>query len=402
MKILQLCNKPPYPPVDGGTLAMHRITEGLLSAGHEVKVLTVATDKHPLQTQLIDDKYQQQTQIESVYIDLKVKALDAGVALLCGDSYNVKRYESRAMEQRIVELLEAESYDIVQIESIFLTPYLPAIRNHSQARIVLRAHNVEHQIWRQNALQLPLSMKRWYMKKLALALRMYELEHINEFDAIACISPLDADYFKANGCRRPMVVVPFAIDPQPEVPQSDIEQGSIYHLGAMDWTPNVDSVRWFLDKVWPQVESSIPNAKLYLAGRSMPSDLMERCSSRVVVEGQIPDAHAYMRSKQINLVPLLSGSGIRVKILEAMAMGQCVIATTIGANGIDCTDGEDILIADTPSQMVQQLQRCFADPSLPRHIGANGRQLVQQQYANGVLTQRLQQLYERIIPTPMQ
>ena len=398
MKILQLCNKPPFPPVDGGTLAMHRITEGLLAAGHEVKVLAVSTDKHPFRADAIDEEYRQKTRVESVYIDLKVKPVDAGVALLCGDSYNVKRYESRAMERRIAQLLEEESFDVVQVESIFLTPYVPVIRSRSDASIVLRAHNVEHQIWRQNALQLRPSMKRWYMKKLALALRMYELEHINDFDAVACISPLDADYFKNNGCRRPMAVVPFAVDLQDEVLETEIEKGSVYHLGAMDWIPNVDSVRWLLDEVWPRVAEKSPGAKLYLAGRSMPDELLQRCSTNVIVEGEVVDAHEYMRGKQINIVPLLSGSGIRVKIVEAMSMGQCVVSTTVGANGIDYTDGENILIADTPDEMARQLKRCFDDPTLPRRIGQAGRRLVEQHYSNAVLTQRLVQLYERIIP----
>ena len=128
MKILQLCNKPPYPPIDGGTIAMNSITQGLLGEKCIVKVLSVCSDKHPVKKSLLTEEYLESTQFESVYIDLNIKLLDASVALLTGDSYNVKRYESQDFAKKLVSILKSESFDIVHVESIFLTPYLPLIR----------------------------------------------------------------------------------------------------------------------------------------------------------------------------------------------------------------------------------------------------------------------------------
>ena len=96
MKVLQLCNKPPYPPVDGGTLAMNSITQGLLEAGCEVRVLSLCSDKHPVLESRIPDSYRQATHFEAVHVDLSLHPLDAGVAMLCGESYHVKRFESKA------------------------------------------------------------------------------------------------------------------------------------------------------------------------------------------------------------------------------------------------------------------------------------------------------------------
>ena len=105
MKVLQLCNKPPYPPVDGGTMAMNSITQGLLSAGCELRVLTVETDKHPAHLDQLSDDYRRATGYEAVYIDLAVKVLPAAVAMLCGESYHVKRYVNHDFARRLTAIL---------------------------------------------------------------------------------------------------------------------------------------------------------------------------------------------------------------------------------------------------------------------------------------------------------
>ena len=154
MKVLQLCNKPPYPPVDGGTMAMNSITQGLLSRDCEVKVLTVKTDKHPVREERIGDDYLRQTGLEAVYVDLSVKPLPALGAMMCGESYHVKRYINPDFAAKLRQILQAEEFDVVHVESIFLTPYVPLIRKHSNAKVMLRAHNVEHLIWKRVAQRL--------------------------------------------------------------------------------------------------------------------------------------------------------------------------------------------------------------------------------------------------------
>ncbi|MBP5341193.1 MAG: glycosyltransferase [Bacteroidales bacterium] len=397
MKVLQLCNKPPYPPVDGGTMAMDSITQGLLQEGCEVRVLAVETDKHPVLQELIPDTYREATHIESVYIDLGVKLLPAGVAMLCGESYHVKRYVSNAFAAKLKELLQQERFDVVHVESLFLTPYVPLIRKYSEAKVILRAHNVEHLIWQRVAASMPHGLKRWYMKHLALTLRAYELEHLNDYDGVVCITRNDADYFKANGCRRPVTVVPFGV----EIGQWSVSSVqcpvALYHIGAMDWIPNREGVEWLLEKVWPVVHREVPQARLYLAGRKMPERWMQASLEGVTVVGEVPDARAFIADKQINVVPLLSGSGIRVKIIEAMAAGKAVVTTTMGAAGIDYTDGENLLIADSPADFARQIKRLLSDASYCRRVGEAAARLVADHYDRGRLASRLIAFYnERI------
>ena len=196
MKVLQLCNKPPYPPVDGGSMAMNSITQGLMQAGCEVHVLTVETDKHPVNKASMPAEYLANTHFESVYVDLGIKAIPAGVALLCGESYHVKRYRSERFASKLKDILQHESFDVVHVESIFLTPYVPLIRRYSKAKVVLRAHNVEYMIWKHVAQSTRQPLKRWYLKHLSLALRAYEVEHINDYDGVVSITQSDAQVFR--------------------------------------------------------------------------------------------------------------------------------------------------------------------------------------------------------------
>ena len=394
MKVLQLCNKPPYPSVDGGTMAMDSITSGLLCEGCEVKVLTVETDKHTVRRELIPAEYLKQTGLESVYVDLRVKPLPAIFAMLCGESYHVKRYVSEAFAAKLREILEKESFDIVHVESIFLTPYVPLIRKYSDAKIILRAHNVEHLIWRQVAQSCTNSLKRWYLKHLSLTLRAYELEHLNDYDGVVCITKNDAEVFRQAGCRKPVVSIPFGVD-SGEVPSVEVEPDSLFHIGAMDWLPNQESIRWLLEEVWPVVHREVPQAKLYLAGRKMPARWMEAKIEGVSVIGEVPDAMYFIGSKKINVVPLLSGSGIRVKIIEAMSIGKTVITTTVGAQGIDYTDGENILIADTPEQFARQIKRCLDDDAFCSRVGEAAAQLVADQYDRKKLAEELIEFYNK-------
>lgn len=396
MKILQLCNKPPYPPVDGGTLAMNSITQGLLAAECEVRVLSMCSDKHRVLEDRMTDEYREATRFEAVYVDLNIHPLDAGVALLCGESYHVKRFESKAFATRLREILEEETFDIIHVESVFLTPYLPIIRKHSQAPVLLRAHNVEHLIWRRVAQSERNPFKRWYVKNLSLTLGAYEREHINDYDGVVSITENDARLLREMGCRKPITSIPFGISPE-SLENVEVEPNSLFHLGSMDWMPNQEGIQWFLDEVWPLVHEQMPQLTLYLAGRKMSPELLHLQMEGVKVVGEVPDAMYFIATKQINIVPLLSGSGIRVKIIEAMSAGKTVIATTIGAEGIAYTDGKNILLADTPDQFVQQLKHCVDDPDFCQQVGRNAYTLIAEEYGNQRLTEKMLSFYEKFL-----
>ncbi|MFM9004796.1 MAG: hypothetical protein ACKOSR_04750, partial [Flavobacteriales bacterium] len=131
MKILQLCLKPPLPARDGGCIAMNNITQGLLQAGHKVKILTIFTYKHDLSTELMPEEYIAQTDIEGVFIDTRVNAVEAFSSIMTSDSYNISRFFSTDFDIRLTKLLQKEEFDVIHLESLFMTPYIGTIKRLS-------------------------------------------------------------------------------------------------------------------------------------------------------------------------------------------------------------------------------------------------------------------------------
>ena len=146
MKVLQICNKPPFPAVDGGSKAMHNLTLGLLDLGHEVHVICISTPKNKMLLSKLPKNYRQQTKVKTVYVDTSLNVVDAFSDLITQDNYNISRFFSADVDMELVRTFEAEKYDIVQLESLFMTPYIPTIKRHSKAKIILRSHNLEYVI----------------------------------------------------------------------------------------------------------------------------------------------------------------------------------------------------------------------------------------------------------------
>lgn len=395
LNILFICNKSPWPAREGGPIAMNNIITGLVNAGHQVKVLALNTNKYSVDVEDIPADYRENTNIELVYIDLGIKPVAAFLNLFTSKSYHVERFRSVNFNRKLQSVLQQNDFDIVQIELLFMSPYLETIRKYSNAKIVLRAHNIEHLIWERLAGSEKNPLKKFYLNHLSRTLKDYELNILNAYDGIVPITKKDANFFEMNS-SVPVLSISFGI----KIPELDdgktASENALFHIGAMNWLPNEEGIRWFLDRVWPKVHEEIPGVKLYLAGREMPEWLLKLELENVVVVGEVDDAATFIRSKSISIAPLLSGSGIRVKIIESMSLGKAVISTSIGAEGINYTHGKDILIADTPEEFVQAIELLYNDPLKTKEIGKNAQALVAKQHDAMKIIDQLVQFYQRI------
>ncbi len=397
MKILQICYKPPFPASDGGAMGMNSMTEGLINVGHEVKILSFHSKKHPCNPDTLPKDYKEKTRFETVFVDLDIKPIPAFEAWRTGESYHVKRFINKQMREKLSEILKQETFDVVQMESLFLTPYLPTVRKYSKAKVVLRAPNVENKIWKRAAKATRNPLKRYYLKHLALTLEHYEHSKLNDYDAIFPVTQTDADYFMANGCRRLCKPVAVGITTPEILPDVLVEQNSLFHIGSMDWFPNIQGVKWFLESCWQRIKSASPQAKVYFAGRNTPQWLKAKQGNDAFIVGEVEDSIRFMTSKQIMVVPLLSGSGIRIKIIEAMSIGKCVIATTIAAEGLMYENGKNILIADTPEEFAVAVKRCLDKPSFAREIGLQAAQLIAEKYNTDNIARQITSYYTQLL-----
>jgi polysaccharide biosynthesis protein PslH len=396
MNVLQLCHRVPFPANDGGNIAMLSLADSILANGASLKMLALNTKKHDVRLDALSSETSRRYGIEAVSIDTALRVGDAFRNLFSSASYNIQRFYSPDFEKKLTSVVKSSPCDVVLMESLFMTPYIAAIRKISSAKIVLRAHNVEHIIWQRLAANEKNPLRRAYLSFLARRLRNYELEAINKVDAILPITTDDEKLFRSLGCAVPMHVAPVGIDAPPDAPVDTGQELCLFHLGAMDWRPNVEGIQWFLDACWKNIHAEFPSLKLFLAGRGFPQWLVERKDANVKCEGEIMDAGEFMRGKQLMIVPLKSGGGMRVKIIQGMALGKTIISTTIGAEGIQYTNGKNILIADSPAEMLAQVGQCMRDRNLCFSIGEEGRKLVRENYSNAGIGKKVLEFFKAV------
>ncbi len=398
MKILQLCSKPPYPPKDGGSIAMNILTQGLLNEGHSVKVLAICTPKLNIKIEDIDLAYRQKTNYESVFIDTTIKPLAVILNLFSTKSYNIVRFYSKEFNDKLIEIFKTQEFDIIHLETLWVSPYLDTLRKYSKAKIVLRSQNIEYKIWERMAYYCSNPIKKHYLKLLSRRLKKYENGLINSYDGIATITELDNTTLIEDGCKIPIIHIPFGIDLEKyKEDKSNLDSPSIFHIGAMDWRPNSDGIEWFLKNCWSKISTKYPTIKLYLAGRNMPDWLKNLEMKNVVIEGEVSDSHKFINSKSIMIVPLASGGGMRVKIIEGMALGKTIVSTAVGSEGIDYENKKNILIANTEDEFTTAISNCLDDKLYSESLGENARKLIESKYDNAIICKRLSDFYQKLI-----
>lgn len=401
MEILQLTNRVPFPLNDGGNIGVMYYTRGFLQAGVQLSMLAMNTSRHSVATDSLPPIFGQLKHFITIPVNNDIRPLAALKSLLSGRSYNVDRFISKAFTQALIDLLQQEKFDIVQLEGLYLVPYIPTIRKYSKAKISIRQHNVEYRIWERLATGMPSGIKKWYISQLARQLKKFEIEHLNDYDLILPISRQEEQTFRLLGTTTEMMLHPFGIEVATlQYCPAFSPPISLYHIGAMDWQPNQESVNWLLDKVWPLVQRQLPQTKLYLAGRNMPPYYLQHNWDNVIIVGEVPDAAAFEQDKSILLVPLLSGGGVRIKIFQGMAMGKAVITTTVGLEGINARDNVEVCVADEHEIFAQKIIELVQDPEKIRAIGAAARSLIQSTYDQERLIQQLLTKYRDMIREP--
>ncbi len=392
MKILQICSKPPFPKKDGYALAVNHITDTLIQRGNNLKVIAISTPKHAAEN--IPKQYLKDTNFEYIFIDTSLKILPAFLNLFSTSSYNTNRFYSNNFSNRLKEILHKNSFDIILLEGLFLCPYFDIIKERSDAKILLRAHNIESDIWKGLAKQSANLFKKWYLNILQKKLFNYERKIVKKMDGIICISEKDTNWMKKQNLKE-VITIPFGINSENKT-ISPLKKNTIFHIGSMDWISNQEGIRWFVDKVFPIIKKKKGNAILHLAGRSMPKSFCDIAEKNIVIDSEIENAKDYMKKHNLMIVPIWSGSGIRIKILEAMSLGKTIISTTIGASGIKYINKKDILIADNELDFAKKIIWCFKNPIESEIIGKNAKINIQENYSSLAISDKLDKFLNKI------
>jgi len=382
MKILVLTNKLPFPAKDGGSIASLNMLSSLHQAGFQVSCLAINTLKHHFPVDQIPEKYRDRIRFLAVDGDTRIRPLRLLANLLFSRKpYIAMRFLNGDYARALEKELKEERYELVQLEGPYMGHYIPLIRRHSKARIVLRAHNVENQIWARKADNEALSLKKGYLQSLARRLERFERDVASSCDALLCISPRDENWFRDQGLDKATITLPAALDcdayPRTPLPRDP----SIFFIGALDWMPNEEGLQWFIQEVLPRLVEKDERIRLHVAGRNAPAHveaLLE--GEHIVYHGEVEDAKSFMQAHRLMVAPLLTGSGIRIKILEAMALGRPVVTTSIGIEGIPARAGKEVEVEDRPEAFQKQVQTLLQNEEKANSNVEHAHQMIRENF----------------------
>jgi len=397
VRVLQLCTRIPFPPIDGGSIAMYNSEIALLSNGAELKVLAFNTIKQFVDIDKLNSDYKSITSIETVFLNNNINSFDAFSNLFSSESYHVVRFITKDFEDLLIATLTNQEFDIIQLESLFMIPYVDIIRKYTNAKVVLRTHNIEYLIWKRMAGNCYNPIKKWYLNLLALRLKKFEIAALNKVDAITALTSEDKKALVLLGAKKPIFISPIGIKVEDYVPQITANNQVIFHIGAMDWLPNQEGISWFLNNVWPEIKVRFPKAKLRLAGKKMPISFLKFNDQRCEINEYILDASQFMNESEIMVVPLFSGSGMRVKIIEGMALGKAIVTTSIGAEGIPAENGKHLLIANDKLAFVDAIALLLNDHEKVIELGQNAIKFAQTTFDNHHIGNELIKFYQSLL-----
>jgi glycosyltransferase involved in cell wall biosynthesis len=377
--VLAVTSELPWPLNTGGhlrsfhvlrTLSKHfrvRVVAGVLP-GQEASVEAIRANGIDLEPALLRPR------------TLWREGLRALKALLRREPYALYcRHDRRATWQALREQVQREAPDVFyldHLDSLLYRPLLP------QTPCVIDLHNVYSLILRRSADEQRRWLARRYLLREAKLLRRMEERAARTVDVLFSVSDEERAYFEALGARS-LHVVPNGVDCSAYEALPTGRAGgppTILYLGTMSWSPNAKAAHFLATEVLPKVRERLPDARLKIVGRDPPPELLAlRAQPGVEVTGGVPDVIPYLRQAHVLAVPLETGGGTRLKILEAFAAGLPVVSTPIGAEGIRATDREHLLIAPR-EQFAESTLEVLADEGLRQELAERARVQVRRLY----------------------
>lgn len=391
-RILQITNRIPFPLNDGGNIATWYVAHYLKKFGHSVDLAFLNTNKHHENPQSIAAGYRNFF-CTDINTDITITGLLK--SFFSETPYNIERFRSPEFEQVLTKALKENEYDFIQIEGAYMAIYIPLLRSLSKARIVLRSHNIEHQIWKRVALHTSNPAKKFFISSLANKIKIFEDSTLHLFDAIVAITPDDETYYRSKDYKGKLITIQAGFEDcliESPVKKKD----SVCFIGSMQWMPNIEGIEWFLKEVWPLIMKEMPEAKLYVAGKGMDASFDRWKRPGVILEGLVPNASDFIQNHNVFVVPLRSGGGMRLKVVEAMGMQMPIVSTAIGAEGIHCIPDEDILICNTPTELKNGIVLLLRNEAFAQQIAQNARRRAVSEYSWETLVARFEKMYKEL------
>ena len=381
MDILFITPRLPYPPDQGNKIVMLNFIK-FLSKKHKITLFSLAReDEDPKH---IDYLKQYCRRIEVANMRPKWSVKNFLLALVRLDPYTSIKYYSPALMKKLKELFKETRFDVIQVEFYYMAQYIMKLRRLiPESAVILDTHNVEYFMYGEYFKQVKNPVLKFFMFFELLRIKRYESFVFKYFDRCLAISKGDIGRIKSLAPGANVVLQLTGID-------TDIcasyntrpKDNTIIFYGTMSFFANYDGIKFFYNKVFPVIKKSIPAVKFIIAGGSPPADIKAlKKDPSVTVTGYVEDIRLLIAASSVVVVPLRVGGGVRLKIMEAWAMGKAVVSTSIGANGLEFSDGDDIFIADDPEDFAKKAVKLLKSEDLRQRLGKKARYKAQTQCA---------------------
>lgn len=395
MRILILAQVLPYPPDSGPKVKTYGSVRAL-AAMHDVTVLAFSrSDADDLSARQLAAQCDCNVHTAPLHRGWRRDLLAAGYALLTGQSFILARDRRRAMHRMVSRILHDQSYDVIHVDQLNMAQYVP---KQFRGRVIFDAHNAVWTITERIAAHEKNVLRHIALRLEARRIRRAEQRICEKADIVLTTTVEDQTALLATSRKRFRgEIIPIGVD----VPAEPWNRGTapmLLHVGTMFYPPNADAVRWFLTDVFARVRVAVPDARFVIVGARPPADIaaFHDPAHGIEVRGYVPDIRPLLAEAAATVVPTRAGSGMRVKILEAMAIGLPVVATTIGAEGIHVVPDTHVLIADDPPAFAEAAVRLLTDPALRARLRLHAHTLAMARYDWRVTGRMLCSLYESL------
>lgn len=365
----------PYPPDTGGKTRSYHLLRALAERA-DVDLFTVVHGPEPSSQD--QEALRQLCRKVTLYPLFKSwRTRDRLRRSLAALPRSVDYFHTPASLAQARQDLAAGGYDVLVADEICMTPYAELLPN--TPRVVLR-QKVDHQHYREMAQSRPWGTEKVLDSLEAAKLRRYERAMMPVYDAFVACTEADAAIIRRDVPEMPYLVVPNGADLTSFAPVTTRpSKPTLLYVGAMHYYPNIDAVHYFFETMYDRIRKAVPNLTVQIVGHSPPPDIKELARHPgIQVTGSVDDVRRYYSNATVFIVPLRLGGGTRLKIVEAMAMGLPVVSTSVGAEGLELRDGQDILLADDPISFADATVRALSDPALRESLAQNARQVALQ------------------------
>ena len=394
MRILFVSPCSPDRPRSGAQRRLEGLIRGL-STRHEISLLcftesdSAEAQKYCREVVTVDFDTQGVSVPERRLLQLR--------SLASARSFEYRLFRRSALQIRLDQLLGSRPYDVVQVEFCQMAAYDFSVGRGPGPRLVLDEHNIEYDVIRRTCEVTKFFGRRTYHEVNWRKLKREEVSAWRRFDGVAVTSRRDEQLLKSDAPGTRTAVVPNAVDLASFTPSdAPSDLCTLLFVGVMNYHPNTDAVRYFVEEVFPRIRSAHPDARLKVVGMHPPESIRSLASPEIEVTGVVDDLRPHFDSAAAVVVPLRFGGGTRFKIVEAMAKGKAIVSTRIGAEGIQVEHEKEILLADDAESFAREVGRVLSDPQLARRLGRAARRLAEERYAWEMAVRALESFYDEL------